>query len=74
MQAETLKVIRGISRLNVDLLNSVVEETTAQISELEQQIAAAEAELRERVSGDDHETDYAQLMNWATPGLRQLLF
>ena len=53
MQAETLKVIRGASRLNVDLLNSVAEETTAQISELEQQIAAAETELRELVSGAD---------------------
>lgn len=55
------------SRLNVDLLNSVAEETTAQISELEQQIAAAETELRELVSGADQvKRDYAQLMNWAT--------
>lgn len=67
LQAETLKVIRGASRLNVDLLNSVVEETTAQISELEQQITAAEAELRELVSGAEQvRRDYTQLMNWAT--------
>ena len=67
LQAETLKVIRGASRLNVDLLNSVAEETTAHISELEQQIAAAETELRELVSGADQvKRDYAQLMNWAT--------
>lgn len=53
--------------MNVDLLNSVVEETTVQISELEQQIAAAETKLRELVSGSGHiKWDYAQLMNWAT--------
>ena len=66
LQAETLKVIRGVSRLNVDLLNSVVEETTGQIAGLEQQIAAAEAELRGLVSGAEQvRQGYAQLMNWA---------
>ena len=67
LQAETLKVIRGVSRLNVDLLNSVVEETTAQLAELGQQISDAEKELQELVSGAEQvRQDYAQLVNWAT--------
>lgn len=66
LQAETLKVIRGISRLNVDLLNDVVAETTAQITDLEKQITVAEKELRELASGAEQvRQDYTQLMNWA---------
>lgn len=61
-----LRVIQGTSRLNVDLLNSIVEETIAQIKELEQQVKMAETELREMVSGAEQvRQDYAQLMNWA---------
>ena len=51
LRAETLRVIQGTSRLNVDLLNSIVEETTAQIKDLEQQIETANAKLQELVSG-----------------------
>lgn len=66
LKAETLRVIQGTSRLNVDLLNSIVEETTAQIKELEQRVKLAETELREMVSGAEQvRQDYAQLMNWA---------
>ena len=66
LKAETLRVIQGTSRLNVDLLNSIVEETIAQIKELEQQVKMAEAELREMVSSAEQvRQDYAQLMNWA---------
>ena len=66
LKAETLRVIQGTSRLNVDLLNSIVEETIAQIKELEQQVKMAETELREMVSGAEQvRQDYAQLMNWA---------
>ena len=66
LRAETLKVIQGTSRLNVDLLNSLVEETTAQLKELESQRQTAEIELREIVSGAEQvRQEYAQVMNWA---------
>ena len=66
MRAETLRVIQGTSRLNVDLLNSIVEETTAQIKDLEQQIETANAKLQELVSGAEKvRQDYAELINWA---------
>ena len=66
LRAETLRVIQGTSRLNVDLLNSIVEETTAQIKELEQQIETANAKLQELVSGTEKaRQDYAEVMNWA---------
>ena len=52
--------------MNVDLLNSIVAETTGQIKELEQQIKAAETELHELTHGAEQaRQDYAQLMNWA---------
>ena len=66
LRAETLKVIQGTSHLNVDLLNSLVEETTAQLKELEGQVQTAETELREIVSGAEQvRQEYAQVMNWA---------
>ena len=66
MKEETLKVVRGTSRLNVDLLNNLIEETTVQMAELEGQIRTAEAELREVLSGAEQvRQEYAQLMDWA---------
>ena len=66
LRAETLRVIQGASRLNVDLLNSIVEETTTQMKELEQQIKTAEANLQELVSGAEKvRHGYDELMNWA---------
>ena len=66
LRAETIRVIQGTSRLNVDLLNSIVAETTAQIKELEQQIKTAETELHELTHGAEQaRQDYAQLMSWA---------
>ena len=66
LKEETLKVVRGTSRLNVDLLNNLIEETTVQMAELEGQIRTAEAELREVLSGAEQvRQEYAQLMDWA---------
>jgi len=66
LRAETIKVIQGTSRLNADLLNSLIDETTARIRELEQQIQEAEREVQENVSGTEQaKREYAQLMNWA---------
>ena len=47
LRAETIKVVQGTSRLNVDLLNSLVDETSDQIKQLEQQIQATTTELEE---------------------------
>jgi DNA invertase Pin-like site-specific DNA recombinase len=66
LRAETVKVLQGKSRLNVDLLNSLVEETKKAIEILESQVQTAQAELQERL--DSTETvrqEYAQLVSWA---------
>ena len=66
LRAETLKVIQGTSRFNADLLNSLIDETTAQLKELEVQAQTAEQELRDVISGAEQVSEeYAQLMNWA---------
>lgn len=66
MRAETIKVIQGTSRLNADLLNGLVDETKAQIAEIQVQMQAAEAELQETVAGAERvRQEYAQLISWA---------
>lgn len=66
LRAEMLRAIQGTSRLNVDSLNSIVEETITQIKALKQQRKEVEAELQELLTGTEKVTqDYAQLMNWA---------
>ena len=54
LRAETLKVIQGNSRFSADLLNSLMDETAAQLKELET-VSSAEQVQKE----------YTQLMNWA---------
>ncbi|MDD4715625.1 MAG: hypothetical protein PHT34_03620 [Oscillospiraceae bacterium] len=46
-KGETLKVIRGQSKLSIDLLNTLVAEAESQIQEAQASADAAEAELRE---------------------------
>ncbi|WP_297981556.1 recombinase family protein [uncultured Oscillibacter sp.] len=66
LRTETLKVIQGNSQFSADLLNSLIDETTAQIEELGQQVQSAEQELRDTVSGAEQVSEeYTQLMNWA---------
>ena len=66
LRAETIKVIQGASRLNVDLLNSLVAETSEQIKQLSWQIQTATAELEETVqSASQVLREYDQLMGWA---------
>lgn len=66
LRAETVKVLQGRSRLNVDLLNSLVAEAEGAIKILETQIQAAQAELQERLdSADIVRQEYAQLVSWA---------
>lgn len=66
LRAETIKVIQGKSRLNADLLNSLVAETSGQIRELEGQIQTATAEMEENLrSAEQVRQEYAQLISWA---------
>ena len=66
LRAETIKVIQGTSRLNVDLLNSLVAEASEQIKQLSWQIQTATAELEETVqSASQILREYDQLMGWA---------
>ena len=66
LRAETLKVIQGNSQFGADLLNSLMDETAAQLKGLEGQMQTAELELREAVSGVEQvKKEYTQLMNWA---------
>ena len=66
LRAETIKVVQGISRLNVDLLNSLVDETSDQIKQLEQQIQATTTELEETLRDASQVLqEYDQLIGWA---------
>lgn len=66
LRAETIKVVQGTSRLNADLLNSLVEETESQIAELEQQIQKGREELQALSnSAEKVRQEYAQLVSWA---------
>lgn len=66
LRAETIKVIQGTSHLNVDLLNSLISETEAQLKDLKAQIQTAELELQKDISDSDHaKKEYAQLTDWA---------
>ena len=67
LRAETIKVIQGTSKLNPDLLNSLVDEAGGQIRILEQQIQTAETELSDLESTTEQvRQEYAQLISWAS--------
>ena len=66
LRAETVKVIQGLSKLNVDLLNSLLTETEEQIHLLERQIDEAEAGLVTLANGADQiKKEYEKLITWA---------
>lgn len=66
LRAETIKVIQGTSRLNADLLNSLVSETMEQIKQLGVQIQTTTAELEETVqTASQVLREYDQLISWA---------
>ena len=65
-KSETLKVIRGQSKLNIDLLNTLVAETESQIQEAQASADAAEAELQELLeTSEGLKREYDQLLSWA---------
>ena len=66
LRSETIKVIQGTSRLNADLLNSLVDETTEQIKQLAQQIQSTTEKLEETLqSANQILREYDQLIGWA---------
>lgn len=66
LKAETIKVIQGTSRLNAELLNSLVDEVKAQLAEINHQMEAAEAELQVILAGAERvRQEYVQLISWA---------
>ena len=65
-QAETIRVIRGESRLSIDLLNELVDKTKAEIQALSATVEVAKQELAERVeSAAQEQREYEKLQTWA---------
>lgn len=65
-QAETIRVIRGESRLSADLLSELVDKTKGEITELSAVVEAAQWELNERMSSAQQEQqEFEKLQSWA---------
>lgn len=65
-KSETLKVIRGQSKLSIDLLNTLVAESELQIQEAQTSVNTAEAELQELLeTSEGLKREYDQLLSWA---------
>lgn len=63
---ETLKVIRGESRMNVELLNTLVAETEGKIKEAQAALDAADAKLKELLeTSENRKREYDRLLSWA---------
>ncbi len=66
LEEETIKVIRGQSRLNADLLNTLVDRTRAALEEMEQLVEKAKEELDQAIaSAGEEEKEYQRLESWA---------
>ena len=65
-QAETIKVIRGESRLDIDLLNDLVSKTKQEIQTLTATVDAAKLELEQHLTNTDLEQqEYEKIKDWA---------
>ena len=65
-KGETLKVIRGQSKLSIDLLNTLIAETEAQIKEAQLNADTVDAELRELLeTSEGLKREYDRLLSWA---------
>lgn len=61
-EAETINVIRGKSRLNVDLLNSLVAKCKEKIAELSQEVDAQKADMeRQLESAAQEQAEFEKL-------------
>ena len=65
-EAETINVIRGKSRLNVDLLNSLVAKCKEEIAELSQEVETQKADMeRQMESAAQEQAEFEKLESWA---------
>ena len=65
-QAETIKVIRGESRLDIDLLNDLVSKAKQEIQTLTATVDAAKLELEQHLANSDLEQqEYEKIKDWA---------
>lgn len=65
-QGEVLRVIRGESRLDADLLGELMEKAKAEIQELSSTLAQAKQELDEKLeSAAAEQKEFDQLRSWA---------
>ncbi len=65
-KGETLKIIRGQSKMSIDLLNTLVEETEEQIKEAQASVDTSETELQELLeTSEGLKHEYDQLLSWA---------
>ena len=65
-QAETIKVIRGEGRLDIDLLNDLVSKTKQEIQTLAATVEAAKLELEQHLASSDLERqEYEKIKDWA---------
>ena len=65
-EAETINVIRGKSRLNVDLLNSLVAKCKEEIAELSQEVDAQKADMEHQLeSAAQEQAEFEKLESWA---------
>ena len=66
LKAETIRVIRGESKLSSELLNELLEKTTEEIQALSLQLEGAEQELEYvRGSFEVEQAEYDKILNWA---------
>lgn len=65
-QAETIKVIRGESRLDIDLLNDLVSKAKQEIQILTATVDAAKLEFEQHLASSDVEMqEYERIKSWA---------
>lgn len=65
-QKEIIKVIRGESRLNVDLLNELIDKAQTDVDALSQTAEAARQELESRTADmETEQQEYDKLKTWA---------
>lgn len=65
-RSETIRVIRGESRLDIDLLNSLISDGKAEVEELSAAAESAKQELDECVASQSAEQlEYKKLQSWA---------
>lgn len=71
-EAETIKVIRGQSKLSIDLLNDLVAKAKEEITELTAALTDAQEELEKCLAGAEaQKQEYAQLETWAAHKRKQ---